>query len=221
MVLPRYRWIWRSLTTIWKSVLWRDHHKDAPMEVPQARLWHRSLLPAPYPGRQKQPWEGGREDSQLQDFLTPCAFSRGLFLNGQRIWSHLRISRIGLPCLPSFKGGRFQHSRRRWTGSLLWQSVQLVAMDWLIDSSAAAVPASSMAERSPQASIFISAASFFPLYHTAYPKSKPRTVPARGLSFISRSSQISPPGRDTRGSGNPAAGILPHRHNRRQCSGSR
>ena len=105
--------IWRSLTTIWKSVLWRDNHKDAPMEVPQARLWHRSLLPAPYPGRQKQPREGGREDSQLQDLLTPCAFSRGLFLNGQRIWSHLRISRIGLPCLPSFKGGRFQHSRRR------------------------------------------------------------------------------------------------------------
>lgn len=66
------------------------------MEVPQARLWHRSLLPAPYPGRQKQPREGGREDSQLQDLLTPCAFSRGLFLNGQRIWSHLRISRIGL-----------------------------------------------------------------------------------------------------------------------------
>ena len=63
------------------------------MEVPQARLWHRSLLPAPYPGRQKQPREGGREDSQLQDLLTPCAFSRGLFLNGQRIWSHLRISR--------------------------------------------------------------------------------------------------------------------------------
>ena len=72
------------------------------------------------------------------------------------ITTHLRISRIGLPCLPSFKGGRFQHSRRRWTGSLLWQSVQLVAMGWLIDSSAAAVPASSMAERSPQASIFIS-----------------------------------------------------------------